>query len=42
MARKARRKSAARARFTLISPDIRPNGTIGMEQVFTGKFGRKA
>ncbi len=29
-------KRAARARFTLSSPDIKPNGTIQMEQVFGG------
>src|SRR2546430_6811831 len=34
--RTARKKSAARARFRLMSPDIRPNGTIAMEQVFNG------
>jgi len=32
----ARRKGAARAQFKLISPDIRPNGPIAMEQVFNG------
>src|SRR5260370_9428627 len=32
----ARRKGAARARFKLASPDIRPNGPIAMEQVFNG------
>ena len=36
MARKPRRKSATRARFTLTSPDIRPNRPIAMEQVFNG------
>jgi Raf kinase inhibitor-like YbhB/YbcL family protein len=36
MARKAHRKSAARARFTLTSPDLRPNGTIGIAHVFNG------
>src|SRR2546421_213856 len=35
-ARTARKKSAARARFKLASPDIRPNGPIAMEQVFNG------
>src|SRR5437867_11932853 len=35
-ARTARKKSAARARFRLMSPDIRPNGPIAMEQVFNG------
>src|SRR5258708_36301264 len=32
----ARKKSAARAQFKLVSPDIRPNGPIAMEQVFNG------
>jgi len=32
----ARRKGPARARFKLVSPDIRPNGPIAMEQVFNG------
>ena len=32
----ARRKGAARAQFKLVSPDIRPNGPIAMEQVFNG------
>jgi Raf kinase inhibitor-like YbhB/YbcL family protein len=32
----ARKKSAARAVFKLMSPDIRPNGAIAMEQVFNG------
>src|SRR6266853_3324701 len=32
----ARRKGAARARFKLMSPDIRPNGPIAMEQVYNG------
>src|SRR6266852_4664519 len=32
----ARRKGAARARFKLASPDIRPNGPIAMEQGFNG------
>src|SRR2546425_13337171 len=32
----ARKKGAARAQFKLMSPDIRPNGTIAMEQVFNG------
>lgn len=32
----ARRKPAPRARFTLTSPDIRPNGPIALEQVFNG------
>src|SRR5256714_13509843 len=35
-ARTARKKSTARARFRLMSPDIRPNGPIAMEQVFNG------
>jgi Raf kinase inhibitor-like YbhB/YbcL family protein len=32
----ARRKPVARPRFELSSPDIRPNATIAMEQVFNG------
>ena len=32
----ARRGPAARGRFTLTSPDIRPNGPIQLEQVFNG------
>jgi len=32
----ARKKPVARPRFTLSSVDIRPNGTIAMEQVFNG------
>jgi Raf kinase inhibitor-like YbhB/YbcL family protein len=32
----ARKKSAARAPFKLVSPDFRPNGPIAMEQVFNG------
>ena len=32
----ARKKGAARAQFELMSPDIRPNGPIAMEQVFNG------
>src|SRR3989440_6433832 len=32
----AGKKSAARAPFNLVSPDIRPNGPIAMEQVFNG------
>src|SRR2546423_12888039 len=35
-ARTARKKSTARAPFKLVSPDIRPNGPIAMEQVFNG------
>src|SRR2546423_8110621 len=35
-ARTARKKSTARARFRLMSPDIRPSGPIAMEQVFNG------
>jgi hypothetical protein len=31
-----KKKRAAPARFRLTSPDIRPNGTIAMEQVFNG------
>src|SRR3989442_5455990 len=34
MARKSRRKGAARPQFKLASPDIRPNGPIALEQVF--------
>ena len=33
-ARKPAKRRAARPRFTLSSPDFRPNGTIQMEQVF--------
>ena len=33
-AKKAARKKPAAPRFTLTSPDIRPNGPISMEQVF--------
>src|SRR5260221_13519197 len=29
-------RSAARAPFKLVSPDIRPNGPIAMEQVYNG------
>src|SRR5712691_8134101 len=36
MARKSRRKGAARPQFKLASPDIRPNGPIALEQVFNG------
>jgi Raf kinase inhibitor-like YbhB/YbcL family protein len=36
MARKSRRKGAARPSFKLTSPDIRPNGPIALEQVFNG------
>ncbi len=36
MAARSRKKGAARAQFKLMSPDIRPNGTIAMEQVFNG------
>lgn len=36
MARKPRKKGAARAAFTLASPDIRANGPIAMQQVFNG------
>jgi len=32
----AGKKSAVRAQFKLVSPDIRPNGPIAMEQVFNG------
>ena len=32
----ARKKGAARAAFKLMSPDIRPNGPIAMEQVYNG------
>jgi Raf kinase inhibitor-like YbhB/YbcL family protein len=32
----ARKKGAARAQFELMSPDIRPNGPIAMEQVYNG------
>jgi len=32
----ARKKGAARAQFKLMSPDIRANGPIAMEQVFNG------
>jgi len=35
-ARTAKNGGAARARFKLTSPDIRPNGPIAMEQVFNG------
>ncbi len=31
-----RKKGAARAQFELMSPDIRPNGPIAMEQVYNG------
>ena len=31
-----KKEGAARARFKLTSPDIRPNGPIAMEQVFNG------
>lgn len=34
MASKSRKKGAARAPFKLTSADIKPNGTIAMEQVF--------
>ena len=33
-AKKSPKPRAARPRFSLTSPDIRPNGTIAMEQVF--------
>ncbi len=36
MARKSRKKGAARPQFKLTSPDIRPNGPIALEQVFNG------
>jgi hypothetical protein len=36
MAPKPRRRSSPRAAFKLISPDIKPNGPIAMEQVFNG------
>ena len=36
MARKSRRKGAARPQFKLTSPDIRPNGPIALEQVLDG------
>lgn len=36
MERKSRKKSARRPAFKLISPDLRPNGPIAMEQVFNG------
>ena len=36
MARKAGKKGAARAVFTLTSPDIKANGPIAMQQVFNG------
>ncbi|MGB5080324.1 MAG: YbhB/YbcL family Raf kinase inhibitor-like protein [Burkholderiales bacterium] len=36
MARKSRKKTAARTKFTLTSPDIRGNGPISLEQVFNG------
>src|SRR5437867_7014714 len=36
MAARSRKKGAARAQFKLMSPDIRPNGPIAMEQVFNG------
>src|SRR2546428_10504107 len=36
MARKSRKKGAARPQFKLASPDIRPNGPIAQEQVFNG------
>ena len=36
MARKSRRKGAARPQFKLASPGIRPNGPIALEQVFNG------
>src|SRR5256885_15723312 len=32
----AGKKNAARTRFKLVSPDIRPNSPIAMEQVFNG------
>jgi Raf kinase inhibitor-like YbhB/YbcL family protein len=32
----AKKKGASRAAFKLMSPDIRPNGPIAMEQVFNG------
>jgi Raf kinase inhibitor-like YbhB/YbcL family protein len=32
----ARKKGAARIAFRLLSPDIRPNGPIAMEQVYNG------
>ena len=31
-----KKEGAARAPFKLVSPDIRPNGPIAMEQVFNG------
>jgi len=36
MARRSRKKARARPKFKLKSADIRPNGPIGMEQVFNG------
>ena len=36
MARKSRKKGAARAQFKLASPDFKPNGPIAMEQVYNG------
>ena len=35
-AKKPVKKRAARPRFSLTSPDIKPNGSIQMEQVFNG------
>ena len=36
MARKSRKKGAARPQFKLASPDFKPNGPIAMEQVYNG------